>query len=181
MGKGEYVFNLESAPDRATAEKVFDLVRRFDFAAPGFCLLDAGPGVDSHKLRSWMVALKQRLSEVSVRRAGKPLLFASMGRFDQQVTTKFHLFRAYFTEGRDISDRQALLDVVAEAGLDRNKVEDVLNNDHGMEAIREADELARRFRVEGVPFFVVNGRITLSGAQPPDAFLQAFRQVIAST
>jgi predicted DsbA family dithiol-disulfide isomerase len=90
------------------------------------------------------------------------------------------LFRAYFTEGRDISDRQALIDVVAEAGLDRNKAEDVLNNDHGIEAIREADELARRFRVEGVPFFIINGKITLSGAQPPDAFLEAFKQALAA-
>jgi predicted DsbA family dithiol-disulfide isomerase len=36
-------------------------------------------------------------------------------------------------------------------------------------------------RVEGVPFFIVNSKVTLSGAQPPEAFLEAFRQVIAST
>jgi predicted DsbA family dithiol-disulfide isomerase len=86
------------------------------------------------------------------------------------------LFRAYFTEGRDISARQTLLDVVAEAGLDRGKADGVLTGGGGQEAIREADELARRVRVEGVPFFVINGRVTLSGAQPPEAFLEAFRQ-----
>jgi predicted DsbA family dithiol-disulfide isomerase len=88
------------------------------------------------------------------------------------------LFRAYFTEGRDISDRHTLLDVVAEAGLDRTKAEAVLNSDDGQEAIKEADELTRRFRVEGVPFVIVNGKITLSGAQQPDAFLEAFRRAI---
>ena len=86
------------------------------------------------------------------------------------------LFRAYFTEGRDISNRQTLIDVVAEAGLDRNQAEAVLNGDDGLEAIKEAEELSRRFRVEGVPFFIVNGKITLSGAQQPEAFLEAFRQ-----
>lgn len=86
------------------------------------------------------------------------------------------LFRAYFTEGRDISDRQTLLDVVADAGLDRGKAEGVLTSGGGQEAINEANELARRVRVEGVPFFVINGRVTLSGAQPPDAFLAAFKQ-----
>jgi hypothetical protein len=91
MSEDEYLLTLESAPDKATAETVFDLVWRFDFAAPGFCLLDMGPGVDSHTLRSRMVALKQRLSEVSVRRGGKPFLYTSMARFDQQETTKFHL------------------------------------------------------------------------------------------
>jgi predicted DsbA family dithiol-disulfide isomerase len=86
------------------------------------------------------------------------------------------LFRAYFTEGRDISKRQTLLDVVAEAGLDRRRAEAVLNSDEGREALREADEMGRRFRVDGVPFFIVNGEVTLSGAQRPDAFLAAFRQ-----
>jgi predicted DsbA family dithiol-disulfide isomerase len=88
------------------------------------------------------------------------------------------LFRAYFTEGRDISDRRALLDVVAEGGLDRGKAKSMLDSDDGLEAVREADQLARRHRVEGVPFFVVNDMLTLSGAQPPDAFLEAFRQAL---
>lgn len=90
------------------------------------------------------------------------------------------LFRVYFTEGRDIGNRQTLLDVAAEAGLDRNKAEAVLNGDDGLEAIREADELSRRFRVEGVPFFIVNGKVTLSGAQQPDAFRDAFKQAVGS-
>ena len=70
------------------------------------------------------------------------------------------------------------LGVVAEAGLDRSKAEGVLKSGGGQEAIREADELARRVRVEGVPFFVINGEVTLSGAQPPDAFLDAFKQAV---
>ena len=57
----------------------------------------------------------------------------------------------------------------------------MLESDGGQEAIKEAGEQARRFRVDGVPFFIIDGKITLSGAQPPDAFLEAFRQVLAST
>ena len=88
------------------------------------------------------------------------------------------LFRAYFTEGRDISNRQTLIDVVADVGLDRHRAEALLNTDNGLEVIEEANELSRRCRVEGVPFFFVNGRVTLSGAQPPDAFLAAFTQAL---
>jgi hypothetical protein len=87
----DYLLNLASAPDYAAAEKVFDLVWRFDFAAPGFAIIDIAPGMDSHTLRSWTVDLKQRLNGVSVRRGGKPFSFRSMARFDQQVTTTFHL------------------------------------------------------------------------------------------
>src|SRR5262249_24781255 len=89
-------------------------------------------------------------------------------------------FRAYFTEGRDISNRQTLLDVVAEAGLDRHEAEALLNGDDGLEAIKDGDALARQFRVDGVPFFIVNGTLTLSGAQQPDAVLAVFRQATGS-
>jgi predicted DsbA family dithiol-disulfide isomerase len=90
------------------------------------------------------------------------------------------LFRAYFTEGRDISNRQPLIDVVAEGGLERGKAETVLKSDEGMEALKEAEELSRRHRADGVPFFIINGEITLSGAQQPDAFLDAFRRALTS-
>ena len=86
--------------------------------------------------------------------------------------------RAYFTDGRDITNRAILIDVVVEAGLDRHLAEAVLNSGEGLEAIKEAGELARQVRVDGVPFFIIGGKITLSGAQPPLAFLEAFGKVI---
>src|SRR5258708_31161424 len=72
------------------AYEIFNLVWRFDFSAPGFCLLDLGPAVDSHTLRPSMVTLKTQLSDV-LAHIGKMFIYRSMGRFDQQVTTKFHL------------------------------------------------------------------------------------------
>jgi predicted DsbA family dithiol-disulfide isomerase len=84
------------------------------------------------------------------------------------------LFLAYFINGRDISNRQTLIDVVAKAGLDRHRVEAVLKSDEGLEAIKEVEAPSRQHRVDGVPFFIINGAITLGGAQPPEAFLEAF-------
>lgn len=89
--QSEYHLHLVSALDQGIAEKVFDLVWRLDFTASGFCLLDLGPSVDSHTLRSLIVDLKGRLSEVSIGRGGRPFAFRSLARFDQQETTKFHL------------------------------------------------------------------------------------------
>jgi predicted DsbA family dithiol-disulfide isomerase len=86
------------------------------------------------------------------------------------------LFRGYFTDGRDISNRHTLIDVVAEAGMDRDTAESLLKSEEGLEAIKEAGELARRHRVDGVPFFIIDGMVTLGGAQPPDVFVEAFRQ-----
>jgi hypothetical protein len=80
----------ESSPP-FDAQWVYGQVWRFDFNAPGFCLLDCGPGTDSHVLRSWMVQLKAALSAINVDRTGKPFGYRSMARFDQQETTKFHV------------------------------------------------------------------------------------------
>ena len=89
------------------------------------------------------------------------------------------LFRAYLTAGRDISDRRTLIDVVAGAGLKHDRAEDELNSEDTLAAIRAEEDEARRLGVEGVPFFVVNGELALSGAQPPEAFLAAFDRASA--
>jgi predicted DsbA family dithiol-disulfide isomerase len=54
----------------------------------------------------------------------------------------------------------------------------VLDSDEGMQAIKEVTEQSRRNSVEGVPFFIVNGKLTLSGAQPPGAFLEAAGRLV---
>jgi predicted DsbA family dithiol-disulfide isomerase len=91
------------------------------------------------------------------------------------------VFRAYFVEGRDISQTTVLLDVVAEAGLDRKRAETFLNGDEGLAAIRAAEEQARRGGVQGVPFFLINGTLALSGARESAAFLDAFEQAAVTS
>lgn len=87
------------------------------------------------------------------------------------------LFRAYFIDGRNISSSQSLLEVVVEAGLDRQRAHALLNGNDDLDALKESEALSRRHGVDGVPFFIVNGRVTISGAQHTDAFLEAFRHV----
>jgi len=84
------------------------------------------------------------------------------------------LFRAYFTDGSDIGDRKVLLDVAVGAGLDREQAGAELDSDDSATAIRVEEAEARRLGVEGVPFFVLNGKLALSGAREPEAFLAAF-------
>jgi predicted DsbA family dithiol-disulfide isomerase len=90
------------------------------------------------------------------------------------------LFVAYFTEGRNIADRQTLIEVVADAGLEHRLAETMLNRNDGIDEFKEAEKLSQRHQVSGVPFFVINDEFALSGAQVPDVFLDAFRQVIGS-
>jgi predicted DsbA family dithiol-disulfide isomerase len=90
------------------------------------------------------------------------------------------LFLAYFTDGRDLSDLATLADVAAGIGLDRAEVDGLLAGATGLDVIRAAEDEARRLGVSGVPFFVVNGKVALSGAQPPELFQQAFEQAGAA-
>ncbi|SMP41554.1 Predicted dithiol-disulfide isomerase, DsbA family [Neorhodopirellula lusitana] len=87
------------------------------------------------------------------------------------------LFAAYFTQGKDIGNQQTLVDLVAEAGLDRKAADTMLNSDDAMDVILNGKEMSQQHGVTGVPFFIVNKRITLSGAQAPETFLNAFNQV----
>jgi hypothetical protein len=86
-----YCLKLESQPTPDEAERAYQRAWRFDFTAPGFCLLDIEPGPDSHTLRSWMVDLKRRLSEIAVRNGRGHFAYRSMARFDQQESTKHHI------------------------------------------------------------------------------------------
>ena len=85
------------------------------------------------------------------------------------------LFRSYFTDGQDIGDRQTLIDIVTEAGLERQAAETILNSDEGMDVIANAREMSQRHGVDGVPFFIVDQKITLAGAQDSETFLEVFQ------
>ncbi len=86
------------------------------------------------------------------------------------------LFKAYFTDGRDMNDRATLTTVAVEAGLDPTEVADLLAGDAGLEAVLNGERQGRRLGVSGVPFVVINGSVALSGAQPPETFRAALEQ-----
>lgn len=86
------------------------------------------------------------------------------------------LYRAYFEQGFSLFDREKLLDLVVEAGLDRTHAAAVLDSGD-FDEIVEVDQLKlQEFGVNGVPFFVVDERYGISGAQDPKVFAQALRQ-----
>jgi predicted DsbA family dithiol-disulfide isomerase len=91
------------------------------------------------------------------------------------------LFSAHFVEGRDVGDRETLVAIATEAGLDADEVRASLASDAGVEEVRGAEAEVRRLGVTSVPFFILEGKLAVSGAQPAEAFLQAIDQVAAQT
>jgi len=88
-------------------------------------------------------------------------------------------YRAYFTEQRSLFDAASLADLAGDAGLDRVDTETVLNTDRYADAVASDIETARRLGVNGVPFFVIDGRYGISGAQPAEMFLDVLRRAAA--
>jgi predicted DsbA family dithiol-disulfide isomerase len=84
------------------------------------------------------------------------------------------LFRAFFTEGRDVGDRKVLVDVAKGAGLDAAAF---LDSDQGAKEVRAEEAEARQIGVEAVPFFMIGGRFAVAGAHEPDTFLEAFEEL----
>jgi predicted DsbA family dithiol-disulfide isomerase len=83
------------------------------------------------------------------------------------------LFRAYFTEGRDTSDHNTLLELGTEIGLETADVHQLLISDQYAEAVKQDIYEAQQVGVRGVPFFVLDRRYAVSGAQQPETFLGA--------
>ena len=95
---------------------------------------------------------------------------------DKQDALKERLDRATFTDGSPVSDHAALRGLALEVGLARTEVDDVLGSLRYSEAVRADEAQARTYGINGVPFFVVDQRYGISGAQPPDVVLQTLEQ-----
>lgn len=88
------------------------------------------------------------------------------------------LFRAYFAEGVSMSDPDALAEVLDEVGLDPDEVRDAFEDENFGDAVERDITRARMLGVNGVPFYLINEKYGISGAQQPEMFVSAFEQVI---
>lgn len=87
------------------------------------------------------------------------------------------LLHEYFIEGKVIGHDDVLLDVAESCGINRNRAEEVLSSDEFSEAVNADIAEAGQIGVQGVPFFVINRKYAISGAQPAEAFEDALKKV----
>lgn len=86
------------------------------------------------------------------------------------------LFEAQFTEGKNIDDRQTLLDIAAGFGLDKTETEEVLDSEKFAYQVKQDEMAAKNIGVQGVPFFVFNKKYAVSGAQSAETFLEVLEK-----
>ena len=110
-------------------------------------------------------------------RAHRLLHFAASQGLGNELTER--LMRGYFSEGVRIGDRDELLRLAVEIGLDRSAAADVLDSDAFETEVRADIELARAFGATGVPFFVFDRKYAVSGAQETALFTEVLDQAWA--
>ncbi|MET0954356.1 MAG: DsbA family oxidoreductase [Cryobacterium sp.] len=96
-----------------------------------------------------------------------------------QLEAKERLFAAYFEEGRNVGRIEDLADLAADIGLDRADVVRSLTENEFLPAVRADQRQAQDYGIHGVPFYVVDGRYGISGAQDPAVFVDVFARVAA--
>ncbi|MFD1884336.1 DsbA family oxidoreductase [Paenibacillus wenxiniae] len=89
------------------------------------------------------------------------------------------LFRAFFTDSRHIGDHDTLADIAGEIGLDRAEALTMLQSERYGEDVRRHEHLGSQLGITGVPFFVINDKYAVSGAQPTEMFTNALNEIWA--
>ncbi len=91
------------------------------------------------------------------------------------------LFKAHFTDGRNIDDREVLLQLGLEIGLPEARVKEMLQSDEFTKEVKADQARASSLGIRGVPFFLINDKFAVTGAQAPQLFLQALEQAWKAT
>lgn len=89
------------------------------------------------------------------------------------------LFKAYFTDGKHIGNPEVLPEIGSAIGLEASEVKQMLVSNLYAEEVRADENLSQEFGIRGVPFFVINRKYGISGAQPVDHFIDTINKALS--
>ena len=92
-----------------------------------------------------------------------------------QNEIKERLFQAYFIEGRNVADHETMVELGTDVGMNAADINMMLASNDFVKAVKADQEEVRQYKAGGVPFFVLNRRYGVSGAQPTEVFLEALQ------
>ncbi|WP_157019149.1 DsbA family oxidoreductase [Mesorhizobium xinjiangense] len=152
-------YMLAKFGDEARLRQVHDTVREAG-SAEGIAFdldrIEVSPNtLDAHRLIRWAGSAGLEVQNILVRR----------------------LFKLYFEEGRNVGDRDMLIEAARDSGMDIAVVETLLPTDSDKEAVREEIATAAQMGVRGVPCFLIEGKFAVMGAQDAETLADAFRQI----
>jgi len=142
------------------------------------------------RLREWAVEMSQNVTEraaelglnydldstIPTNSLDAHRLLHLAAKHGLQDEAKERLLAAYFTEGKHIGKQETLQQIGETIGLDATTVRNMLTSDEFKEEVRKDEAEAQKLGIRGVPFFVINRKYGISGAQPAEVLLQALQQ-----
>lgn len=182
--------NLRKALARPQAPQATVVFRSFQLdpsapaePAPTLSYLSAKYGPQAEEMMDHVTAVAARAGlEYHLREswsgqtldAHRLLHYAHEQGVQDALATRF--FEAQFTQGRSLFETESLVSLCQDVGLDPTAVRSVLSGEAYADAVQADLQRARTYGITGVPFFVFDERLAVSGAQPPDVFEQALQQ-----
>ncbi|HWW59490.1 MAG TPA: DsbA family oxidoreductase [Sphingopyxis sp.] len=118
---------------------------------------------DAHRLLTWAGALEEPEQD---------------GPTGVQTDLKLALFKAHFTDNRDVSDRAVLADIAASVGLDTGRAAAILASGEFGEMVRTEEAYWADQNITGVPAFILGGRMLVPGAQDPEVFVRVIENKV---
>ena len=98
--------------------------------------------------------------------------------YGMQADLKEMLMSSYFEKGFDLTGKETIVKMATGLGLPDEVCNDLLNTDLALKEVIEEEALHQTRGISGVPFYIINNRFGISGAQKPETFIQAFDQII---
>lgn len=95
---------------------------------------------------------------------------------NKQIEVKEAFMKAYFTDGIDLSKVENLMAVAEHAGMERALVTQLLSGNQGVAEVIQAEKEIQQLGITGVPFYIVQNKYGLSGAQPPESFIEVIQK-----
>jgi predicted DsbA family dithiol-disulfide isomerase len=137
-----------------------------------------GEGVDEHQRRLFERAGQPFTPAERISNSRDALRVTELAR-DRGLHAPVHdrLMDAFWAEGRDLGDYDVLRELAVEAGLDAAEVDEVLGSDVYLDRVLASTAEAQSIGINGIPAFVLGGRLLLLGAQPREVFEQALAQL----
>ena len=151
-------YGISAEQSRTNSERLAAAAAELGFVfnrGPAFRMRNS---FDAHRLLAWAAGCE----------AAEPAGTAT----GVQTALKLALFRAHFTDNRDVGDPQVLADVAASAGLDPARAATILAGDAYAEEVRAEEAYWTDNNITGVPAFILCGRMLIPGAQDPEVFVR---------
>ncbi len=156
-------YGISAEQSRANTGRLAGIAGELGFAfnrGPAFRMRNS---FDAHRLLTWAGAIEEPEQD---------------GPTGVQTALKLALFKAHFSDNRDVGDVQVLADVAVSVGLDRDRAAAILGSGEFGEMVRTEEAYWADRNITGVPAFILGGRMLVPGAQDPEVFIRVIENKI---